>query len=67
MNTIALIPSFLGNDKQEYSDYLDTCRRKRNSVEYDCVGGATENDVQELLEFVDEFKNEVDINCKKQG
>lgn len=52
MNTIALIPYFLGQDKKEYSDYLDSCRKKRNTVEYDCVGGATESDVKELQEFV---------------
>ena len=59
MNTIALIPYFLGRDKQEYSDYLDSCRKKRNIVEYDCVGGVTEQDVQELQEFVVEFKEAV--------
>ena len=59
MNTIALIPEFLGKDKKEYSDYLDTCRRKRNTVEYDCVGGATKADVQELRDFVLEFHSNV--------
>jgi uncharacterized protein (UPF0332 family) len=59
MNTFILIPDFLGIEKKEYSDYLDACRKKRNSVEYDCVGGATREDVQELQEFVAEFKNEV--------
>ncbi len=59
MNTIALIPDFLGRDKKEYSDYLDTCRRKRNTVEYDCAGGATREDVMELQGFVNEFRTEV--------
>lgn len=59
MNTIALIPEFLGKDKSEYSDYLDTCRRKRNTVEYDCVGGATEQDVKELQDFVLELQKHV--------
>lgn len=59
MNTIALISYFLGKETQDYSDYLDTCRRKRNTVEYDCVGGATEQDVIELQEFVLEFKEKV--------
>ena len=56
MNTILLIPEFLGEDKKEYSDYLDTCRRKRNAVEYDYVGGATKEDAQELQEFVVELQ-----------
>jgi len=69
MNTIALIPFFLGTKTKEYRDYLDTCRRKRNSVEYDCVGGATKNDVEELQDFVLEFKEKVEncLNSKKRG
>jgi hypothetical protein len=49
----------LGEHKRDDSEYLDACRRKRNIVEYDCVGGATPGDVLELREFVQEFKVEV--------
>lgn len=59
MNTIAMIPLILGNHKKDDADYLDACRRKRNIVEYDCVGGATTEDVKELREFVQEFQKEV--------
>jgi len=59
MNTIAMIPLILGNHKKDDADYLETCRRKRNIVEYDCVGGATTEDVKELREFVQEFQKEV--------
>ena len=59
MNTIAMIPLILGPNKKDDSDYLDTCRRKRNIIEYDCVGGATVEDVKELREFVLEFQKEV--------
>lgn len=59
MNTIAMIPLILGNHKKDDADYLDACRRKRNIVEYDCVGGATIEDVKELREFVQEFQKEV--------
>lgn len=61
MNTIAFIPLILGKDKRDDSDYLDACRKKRNTVEYDCVGGATQADAKELREFVKEFK-EVILN-----
>lgn len=57
MNTIAMIPEILGEEKKDDSEYLDTCRRKRNTVEYDFVGGATEGDVEELKEFVLEFRD----------
>lgn len=59
MYTIAMIPLILGNYKKDDADYLDACRRKRNIVEYDCVGGATTEDVKELREFVQEFQKEV--------
>ena len=59
MNTIAMISLILGPHKKDESDYLDTCRRKRNIVEYDCVGGTPAEDVRELREFVLEFQKEV--------
>lgn len=59
MNTIAMIPLILGSHKKDDADYLDACRRKRNIVEYDCVGGATTEDVKELREFVQELQKEV--------
>lgn len=59
MNTIAMIPLILGKDKKNDSDYLDACRRKRNTVEYDYVNGATASDVKELREFIIEFKDVV--------
>jgi hypothetical protein len=64
MNTISMIPLILGKDREDDRDYLDTCRKKRNLVEYDCVGGATENDVRELREFVIEFREVVLIWIK---
>ncbi|NOT77512.1 MAG: hypothetical protein HOP07_00755 [Bacteriovoracaceae bacterium] len=65
MNTIAMIPFILGSHKNDDADYLDTCRRKRNIVEYDCVGGATPEDVKELREFVQEFQKEILIWLSK--
>lgn len=59
MNTIALMPIILGAHKKDKSDYLDACRRKRNIVEYDCVGGATAEDVKELREFVQKLQRDV--------
>jgi hypothetical protein len=56
VHTIAMITKILGDERKEDADYLDTCRRKRNLVEYDCVGGVSKEDVVELREFVIEFK-----------
>ena len=57
MNTIAIIPLILGEISRDDSEYLDACRRKRNIVEYDYIGGATESDVGELRGFVMEFRD----------
>lgn len=59
MNVIAMIPLVLGKHKKDDSEYLDACRKKRNIVEYDCVGGATKEDVEELRNFIHEFRSEV--------
>ena len=59
MNVIAMIPAILGQEKKDDSEYLDACREKRNTVEYDYVGGATESDVIELHEYVVEFREVV--------
>ena len=49
----------LGPEKEDDASYLDTCRTKRNTVEYDYVGGATNADADELITFVKKLKNEV--------
>jgi hypothetical protein len=38
--TIAALPLVLGDRWKEESEYLETCRRKRNIVEYDRKGGS---------------------------
>ena len=39
--------------------YLDSCRKKRNIVEYDQIGAVSENDVEELITFIAELRDEV--------
>lgn len=53
------LPLILGQDRKKDADYLDTCRSKRNIVEYEYVGGVTEQDATELIEFVIELKEDV--------
>ena len=57
--TIQALPLILGNRHETNAKYLDTCRNKRNVVEYDYVGGVSEEDVEELIAFVDELRKEV--------
>lgn len=67
MNTIALLPEILGEDYIDDKNYLDSCRRKRNAVEYDYTGGVTEIEVAELQDFVVELKTKVVEWCVKNS
>jgi hypothetical protein len=57
--TLQVLPLILGPEKNDDADYLDSCRTKRNIVEYDYVGGATNTDADELIEFVIDLKKDV--------
>jgi len=51
--TIRALPLVLGDDVIETTDYLDACRSRRNTVDYDGIGIATQEDVTELLSEVE--------------
>jgi len=63
--TIQAMPQILGKERKNDADYLEACRTKRNTVEYDYVGGASESDADELIRFVREFKADVSSWLKK--
>jgi len=39
---------------------------ERKNVEYDCIGAVTENDADELIEFVKQLKDEVETWLEKE-
>ena len=57
--TLAALPVILGDSRQEDAAYLDACRIKRNTVEYDMAGAATEQDAEELLAFAKQLRKVV--------
>jgi hypothetical protein len=57
--TLQALPLILGPNRKSDADYLDACRIKRNTVEYDRAGGATKNDADELIAFCLELRQEV--------
>mgnify|MGYP003382307995 CR=1 FL=1 len=57
--TLAALPMILGDSRKEDAAYLDSCRIKRNTVEYDMAGAATLRDAHELLAFAKELRSEV--------
>lgn len=57
--TLQALPLILGPARKADADYLDACRIKRNTVEYDYAGAATRKDAQELIEFTRELRQAV--------
>lgn len=57
--TIQALPLIIGNSRSSDADYLDTCRSRRNIVEYDQIGVVSEQDAEELIEFCGELKEAV--------
>ena len=47
--TLHALPHILGAQRQGDADYLEGCRQKRNTVEYDYAGGTTKQDAGELI------------------
>ncbi len=57
--TIAALPIILGKEWQDGADYLDTCRSKRNGLEYDAAGRVSTAEAKELREFAEELREAV--------
>lgn len=57
--TIAAVPLILGSELQASADFLDACRSKRNSVDYDRAGIVTERDIEELIAEGERLRTEV--------
>ena len=49
--TLMVLPLILGDERRADAAYLEACRVKRNSVEYDMAGVATASDANELRDF----------------
>ena len=64
--TLAALPLVLGKNRQEDADYLDACRSKRNTVEYDMAGAATHEDASELIAFTKALREDVLDWLRKQ-
>ena len=57
--TLQALPLVLGPARKDDAVYLETCRIKRNTVEYDMAGAATHADASSLLEFASELRRDV--------
>lgn len=57
--TISALPLILGKERQDDADYLDTCRSKRNGLEYDAAGRVSTDEARELRNFAVELREAV--------
>jgi hypothetical protein len=57
--TIQAMPFILGAERKDDTEYLEACRKKRNIVEYDYVGGTTEDEADEVIGFVKSLRHDV--------
>lgn len=49
--TLQALPLILGQERGDDADYLDACRAKRNTAEYDIAGTVSNAEATELHEF----------------
>ena len=57
--TLQALPLILGEGRKADAGYLDTCRAKRNSAEYDRAGIVSAAEAAELIEFTRELEKDV--------
>jgi hypothetical protein len=57
--TLQALPVILGSGHSDDADYLDTCRAKRNTAEYDAAGTVSQSEANELREFARELQSTV--------
>lgn len=57
--TLQALPLILGPDRNDDADYLDACRAKRNTAEYDVAGTVSQSEADELRDFASTLQTEV--------
>jgi hypothetical protein len=55
----------MGSSVSGFVTYFDTCRRKRNLVDYDLINAATETEAEELIRKAAEFRDLVEEWIRK--
>lgn len=54
--TLQALPLILGPEFSDDADYLDSCRAKRNTAEYDTAGTISQSEATELRAFTRELR-----------
>lgn len=58
--TFEAVKTALGKPSEPLADYFETCRRKRNHIDYDASEVVTDTEAEELLEKAGEFREMVE-------
>ena len=65
MTTFEALEITMGPSVTTLATYFDTCRRKRNQVDYDLVHAVTETETEELIQKAEEFRDLVETWIRK--
>jgi uncharacterized protein (UPF0332 family) len=65
VTTFEALEMAMGSSVSMLVIYFDTCRRKRNQVDYDLVNAATETEAEELIRKAEEFRSVVEEWIRK--
>jgi uncharacterized protein (UPF0332 family) len=65
LTTFEALELAMGPSASALVAYFDTCRRKRNQVDYDCANAATETEAEDLLQRAEEFRDLVEQWIRK--
>ena len=57
--TLSALPLILGDARKDDADYLDACRAKRNTAEYDAASTVSQSEADELRAFATELRLDV--------
>lgn len=63
--TLQALPFIMGPERKDDADYLDSCRSKRNTAEYDSVGCVSLEEARELIAFATELRQAVSAWLKE--
>ena len=57
--TFQVLPDLMGHAERDRADYLNACRRKRNTAVYDAAGVVSDAELRELLAEAESFRQDV--------
>jgi len=65
LSTFEALEIAMGPNVSALVSYFDTCRRKRNQLDYDCAHAATETEAEELIHKAEEFRDLIEKWIRK--